>query len=127
MFANLTFSLRSEGSTFTGGNSTFTGSNSTVTGTAFGPQAVVQVRWGWLAFVGSQVFLATIILGYIVFVTHSSKMQVFKGSSLPTMCALDASTRRHLGTMDDFEALRERAERVTVRFDRGVLRRLDQG
>jgi hypothetical protein len=35
------------------------------------------------------------------------------------MCALNASAREDLGAMDDFDALKERAEKVKVKLERG--------
>jgi hypothetical protein len=47
-------------------------------------------------------------------------MQILKGNSLATMCALSQSAKIELGGMEDMERLERRAEEMRVGLERGA-------
>ena len=47
-------------------------------------------------------------------------MQILKGNSLATMCALSQGVKTELGGMEDMERLKRRAREVRVVLERGA-------
>ena len=47
-------------------------------------------------------------------------MQILKGNSLATMCALSQGVKTQLGGMEDMERLKKRAKGMKVRLERGA-------
>jgi hypothetical protein len=47
-------------------------------------------------------------------------MQILKGSSLATMCALSPGIKIQLGGMGDMEGVKQRAKGISVRLERGA-------
>lgn len=100
-------------------SNTFTSNNGTAVGTAFTSQTIVHIRWGWLAFLASQLLFTFVVLVYTISLTRFSRVQVLKGSSLATMSALNVVARGRLGTMENLDALKNRATDVKVKLERG--------
>jgi hypothetical protein len=96
---------------------TYPGNLAIVQGIALGPTPYVQVIWPWLLFLVSELILAMVFLLATALMTRWAGMQVIKGSSLATMCALDDETRRHVGWIYDFEDMKERAEHTNVKLE----------
>lgn len=69
-----------------------------------------------MAFLAAQLVLTIVVLLFTIFATHRSRMQVLKGKSLATMCALSDNVKTQLGGMDDMKQLTERAKRQRVRL-----------
>lgn len=101
-------SIRTTGKSYAGGGS------GTVQGTTLALQSIVEVRWGWLALLASQVALTAVVVAAMVRMTVSSGVQVLKDSSLATMCFLDPETRAALGPVSDFRVVKEKAKSVKV-------------
>lgn len=89
-----------------------------VHGSVFAPETLVRIHWGWMAMIAAQLFLTSIFLAATIHYSSSSHLQILKGSSLATMCALDKDTRQLLGDINDFDKLKERASTVKVRLER---------
>lgn len=108
--------VRAEAGTFTAG-----GGDPVVAGTAYTPQAFVRVHWGWISVLSLQLGATVAFLLLTILATGRRGMQVFKSSSLATLCALRPGARQELGGMGAFEVSRARARagRVKVRLERG--------
>ncbi len=65
--------------------------------------------------------LSLVMLFFVATVaqTYMSRMQVIKGSTLATMCALDSETRAALGDSKDPGGISRRAADMSVRLERG--------
>lgn len=96
-----------------------TANSSTVTGTVLTPQVFVRIRWGWLAMLATQLFLTAVFLVLTIVATRAERLQIIKGSNLAALCAMDPATRRHVGNIDDLDALTQRAKTLRVRIERG--------
>ncbi|KAH8904952.1 hypothetical protein BR93DRAFT_882125 [Coniochaeta sp. PMI_546] len=90
-----------------------------IDGTAYTPQAFVKVHWGWISVLSLQLGFTLVFLFLTILATGRKGMQVFKSSSLATLCALRPEVRNELGGMGGFERLRSRARRMRVRLERG--------
>jgi hypothetical protein len=90
-----------------------------VNGTVFTPQAFVHIHWGWISLLSLQLGFASLFLLLTVLSTNKSRMQVLKGSSLATLCALRPDVREEMGGIGGFDRLRRKARRIKVRLERG--------
>ena len=96
-------------------------------------QTFVRVNWSYIAVLASQLLLSSVFLVATAASTAAAGLQVFKGSSLATMCGLDSDARQELGELRDFGTLEHRAPRMRVRLQRSGtgtalwLRRSDGG
>ncbi|KAK4162908.1 hypothetical protein QBC43DRAFT_379646 [Cladorrhinum sp. PSN259] len=95
------------------------GRDEIVRGTVFTPQSFVKVHWEWMAMLATQLVLAGVFLGVTVGVTYRARMQVLKGSSLATLCALDQGATREFEGVRDLNGLQNWAKGVEVRLERG--------
>src|SRR5438552_15684080 len=114
--------MRNEGPTFLNQD------NSTITGTAYAPQTLIHIRWPYISFLAIQLWLTIIILLFTIIATYRSRIQILKGNSLATMCALSQSVKAKLGGLDDMEGLRSKAKTMKVMLERsadGEIRALD--
>jgi hypothetical protein len=91
-----------------------------VNGTALSPSPYVKIEWKWLIFLMLELLFSVLFLMGTLLMTHAAGIQIIKGSSLATLCSLDESTRRFLGGINDFEAMKQRARRVEVKLEKGV-------
>ena len=106
--------MRNEGPTFPNQN------NSTITGTAYAQQTLIHIRWPYISLLAAQLGLTIIVLLFTIVATYRSRLQVLKGSSLATMCALSQRVRTQLGGMENMERLKERAQGTSVKLERGT-------
>jgi hypothetical protein len=98
--------------------SSFEGSSGNVIGVAYQPQTLVEVRWPWLCAIVGYAILATIFLVSIIIWTHSSGLQIVKGSSLAVMLGLDGSVRNTIRTGDnDLKSLKKKAKKTIVTLE----------
>src|SRR2546430_2066911 len=67
----------------------------------------------------AQLFLISMFLVAIVVESRLARMQIFEGSTLATMCALDGTAKDSVGGISDFRTLKEKASRLRVRLERG--------
>jgi hypothetical protein len=114
--------MRKEGPTFSNQD------NSTVTGTAYALQTLIHIRWPYISFLAIQLSLTIIVLLFTTIATYRSRIQILKGSSLATMCALSQNVKAQLGGVDDMEGLRSKAKTIRVVLKRnadGEVRALD--
>jgi hypothetical protein len=106
--------MRNEGPTFPNQD------NSTITGTAYAQQTLIRIRWPYLSLLAAQLGLTIIVLLFTIIVTYRSRMQILKGNSLATMCALSQRVKAELGGMEDMERLKRRANGMRVALERGM-------
>ncbi len=105
---------------------TYTNSSGAVTGTTLEARTIIRVRWSWLALLATQLVLAIAFLIATAVATHSSGVQILKGSSLATLCVLDDATRDRLGKVEDVRELYRHARGLAVRLESdGTLRLVD--
>lgn len=88
-------------------------------GTAFTLQTYARVRWGWTTLLAAQLFLTSLFLVAIVIETRLARVQILKGSTLATMCALDGTARGSIGGISDFKVLNDAAQKLGVKLERG--------
>jgi hypothetical protein len=106
--------MRNEGPTFPNQD------NSTITGTAYAAQTLIRVRWPYISFLAGQLGLTIIVLLFTIVATYRNRMQVLKGNSLATMCALSQRVKTQLGGMEDMKRLKKRANGMKVVLERGA-------
>jgi hypothetical protein len=106
--------MRNEGPTFPKQD------NATITGTAYAPQTIIHIRWPYISFLAAQLGLTIVILLFTIVATYRGRMQILKGSSLATMCALSPGIKIQLGGMEDMEGVKQRAKGISVRLERGA-------
>ncbi len=94
--------------------------NSGVTGTVFSDTPYVLIRWPWLCFLLSELAISGIFLTGTILASRSAKMQIIKGSSLATLCAVDEFTRSRLGNITDLEGIGRKAAKTNVRMERAA-------
>lgn len=82
------------------------------------PQTFVHVRWEWLGMLASQLVLTAVFLAFTMLSTRRAHMQVIKCSSLATLCALDKTTRQHVGGINDLDSLEQKAKMLGVHLER---------
>jgi len=114
--------MRNEGPTFSNQD------NSTSIGTAYAQQTLIHIHWPYISFIAIQLWLTIIILLFTIIATYRSRMEILKGNSLATMCALSRGARDKLGGLDDMEGLRSKAKTMKVmlvRSEDGKIRALD--
>ena len=70
-----------------------------------------------MSFLAIQLGLSIIVLLFTIFATYRSRMQILKGDSLATMCALSERVRTELGGMEDMKELKKRAKEKKVRLE----------
>jgi hypothetical protein len=68
----------------------------------------------------TQLFLTSLFLIAIVVETRLAHVQILKGSTLATMCALNGTARGSVGGISDFKALNERARLLVSSLSVGV-------
>jgi hypothetical protein len=102
--ADSTSSMRKEGPTFLNQD------NSTITGTAYAPQTLIHIRWPYVAFLAIQLCFTIIVLLCTIIATYRSRIQILKGSSLATMCALSQRVKTELGGVEDMNRLEKKAK-----------------
>ncbi|KAF3762735.1 hypothetical protein M406DRAFT_357576 [Cryphonectria parasitica EP155] len=88
----------------------------TVNGTATSPETFVEIHWGWLAFLASELVLSIIfVIGTII---HTARLagRVLNSSSLAALAALDESSRSALGGIDDPQAMKRKAAGIRVQL-----------
>ncbi|KAH8898626.1 hypothetical protein GQ53DRAFT_816859 [Thozetella sp. PMI_491] len=92
-----------------------------ISGAALGLETFVFVSWGWLAFLGTQLFLATLVLIMTILDTEKSQTKVLKSSAIATLVALDNDSRAkiELTEMKDCQELQKQAATVQIRLDSG--------
>src|SRR5277367_149917 len=105
-------SMRHEGPTFPNQD------NSTVTGTAYAQQTLIRIRWPYISLLAVQLGLTIIVLLFTIVATYRSRMQILKGNSLATMCALSQGVKNELGGMEDMKRLKIRARGMRVALER---------
>jgi len=116
--------MRNEGPTFPNQ------ANSTIPGTAYALQTFIRIRWSYITFLAGQLGLAIFVLSFTIVATSQSRIQILKGDSLATMCALSHGVKYELGGMEDMEILKKRAKGIKVGLERGAdgaVRGLDDG
>jgi len=106
--------MRNEGPTFPNQD------NSTITGAAYAPQTLIHIRWPYISFLAAQLGLTIIVLSFTIVATYRGRMQILKGGSLTTMCALSQRAKTMLGGMEDMERVKRRAKGISVRLERGA-------
>jgi hypothetical protein len=106
--------MRNEGPTFPNQD------NSTITGTSYAQQTLIRIRWPYISFLAVQLGLTIIVLLFTIVATHRSRMQILKGNSLATMCALSQGAKTKVGGMEDIEGLKKRAKGMRVGLERGA-------
>jgi hypothetical protein len=106
--------MRNEGPTFPNQD------NATITGTAYAPQTLIRIRWPYISFLAVQLGLTIIVLLFTIVTTYRSRMQILKGNSLATMCALSQGVKTELGGIEDMERLKRRAKGIRVGLERGA-------
>ncbi|KAH8664511.1 hypothetical protein BX600DRAFT_437056 [Xylariales sp. PMI_506] len=92
-----------------------------VVGTVFTPQSIVAVRWPWLSLLVLEILLSLVVLIATMSLAHSYDLTSATGSSVPTLCALDPSTRAALGPLSDKRGLEDRIRDTKVRLHRNSL------
>ena len=100
--------MRNEGPTFQNQD------NSTIIGTVYAQQTLISVRWAYISLLAVQLGLTIIVLLFTIVATYRSRMQILKGNSLATMCALSQEVKAELGGMEDMERLKRRAKGMMV-------------
>ncbi|KAH8904299.1 hypothetical protein BR93DRAFT_984831 [Coniochaeta sp. PMI_546] len=88
-------------------------------GITFTLQTYARVRWGWTTLLAAQLFLTSLFLVAIVIETRLARVQILKGSTLATMCALDGTARDSIGGISDFKVLNDAAQKLGVKLERG--------
>jgi hypothetical protein len=73
-----------------------------------------------MSFLAAQLLLAIIVLLFTIFATYRSRMQVLKGDSLATMCALSERVKSELGGIDGMKELKKRAKEKRVKLEEGA-------
>jgi hypothetical protein len=106
--------MRNEGPTFLNQD------NSTIIGTAYAPQTLIHIRWPYISFLAVQVCLTIVVLIFTMIATCRSHMQILKGSSLATMCALNEKAKAKLGGVGDMDTLKSKAKELNVKLQRGA-------
>jgi hypothetical protein len=91
-----------------------------MTGTAYAPQTIIHIRWPYISFLAIQLGLTIIVLLFTIIATYRSRIQILKGDSLATMCALSPRVKAKLGGVDDMKTLKSKAKRMRVRLERGA-------
>jgi hypothetical protein len=90
-----------------------------VIGTTLDARTIVRVRWAWFSLLAAQLVLTAGFVGAIIVTTSRFGLQNVKGSSLATLCVLDAEVRRDLGPVGDVRSQKRMAAGVTVKLRRG--------
>ena len=114
--------MRNEGPTFQNQD------NSTIIGTTYALQTLIHIRWPYISFIAIQLWLTIIVLLFTIIATYRSRMEILKGNSLATMCALSQSVKAKLGGVGDMEGLTSKAKTMKVKLERsedGEIRALD--
>ena len=106
--------MRNEGPTFLNQD------NSTIIGTAYAQQTLIRIRWAYISLLAVQLGLTIIVLLFTIVATYRNRMQILKGNSLATMCALSQGVKTELGGMEDMERLKRRAKGMRVGLERGA-------
>ena len=106
--------MRNEGPTFPNQD------NSTIIGTAYALQTLIRIRWPYISLLVVQLGLTIIVLLFTIVATNRSRMQILKGNSLATMCALTQEVKTKLGGMENMERLKGRAKVMMVELERGA-------
>jgi hypothetical protein len=93
-----------------------------VTGAVLAPESFVQVQWGWLAFLATQVALTTAFLMCLMVQTAVWKVRVLKSSALAPVVALSSDGRALLerqagvGGVEAQDAMARKLDTITGRF-----------
>lgn len=86
-------------------------------GTAWDNEVYVDIRWGWLSFLASELLLATVFIAFTAFITHRTAVPVLKSSALAAFLAPDREAQRLMGSIDDLDSAKEKSKMACVRFD----------
>src|SRR5687767_12352007 len=91
----------------------------TADGVVYAQQAFIRVRWGWITMLITQLVLTSLFLVSVVIETWIARVQILKGSTLATMCALDGAARNIVGGISDLNAMKERARTLGLVLEQG--------
>ncbi len=80
-----------------------------INGTAWTTETYVHVRWGWLVFLGVQIFLSILLLAFTIVATQVSGTMVLKSSPLAVLFALGQDSRAVLGDVRTESEMKRRA------------------
>jgi hypothetical protein len=87
-----------------------------INGTVLGRTPYVEIRWPWLCYLALELLFSTIFLFGIIVTTKRAELPILKSSALATLCAVDGDARKRLGSINDFEQLKRRAEEIHLQF-----------
>lgn len=83
-------------------------------GTAWTNETYIHVRWGWLAFLTTQVVAGTTLLAFTIWSTAKAEEPITKSSQLAVMAALDSESRNMLGNIGPIREMEAKAEQIQV-------------
>ncbi|KAI3321719.1 hypothetical protein HD806DRAFT_545450 [Xylariaceae sp. AK1471] len=90
-------------------------------GTAWVSETFVEIRWGWFAFLVTEVTLSTIFVLATIARTKTLALQPIKSSPLAMLVALSQESHVSLGGMGEERVLRRRAREVYAQLQDGEL------
>jgi len=93
----------------------------TLKGVAWSNETYVFIQWGWAVFLAVQMVLAYVFLGLTIYRTKKLGTPVLKSSELATLLASTEELRRAVGSVEGIQDAGERAKKVNVRLERGML------
>jgi uncharacterized SAM-binding protein YcdF (DUF218 family) len=96
--------------------STFYESDGVLGGTAYQPQTIIAVRWQWLILIMVYVVLAIIFLSSVIWWTYASGVRPLKSSSLAIMLAPNGELKQALGSLDEANAAKKKAQTTQVKL-----------
>lgn len=92
-----------------------------ISGTALVYESYVQIRWGWVAFVASQLVLAVVLLAATMVSTRRLGVRVLKSNPLAMVFSLGAESRGLLSGIERPRDMRQKAAGAVVRLRDGEL------
>ncbi|KUJ07908.1 uncharacterized protein LY89DRAFT_725615 [Mollisia scopiformis] len=93
-----------------------TSSSTTVNGTAWKDETFVEIKWGWLVFLASQLVLSIIFLLITVISTYRMRIPAMKSSALAMLLAPAEEIRDKIGDIGHFEEATKRSGGMKVRL-----------
>ncbi|KAK5656056.1 hypothetical protein OQA88_5195 [Cercophora sp. LCS_1] len=90
-------------------------------GTCWGEETFVQVRWGWLAFLGVEMLLSYLFLTATIHKTAKLGAPVLKSSELATLLASTPELCGAVGRIEELEDVKDKSKGVRIQLKEGKL------
>jgi hypothetical protein len=91
-------------------------SNTNINGTVWKDETFVEIKWGWLVFLASELVLSIAFLLITAIFTYRMKVPAMKSSALATLLAPTQEIRDRIGDIAHFEEARKNTAGLIVRL-----------